>query len=278
MVYTQGRSVNRSDYKSTGSSVFNIGNIAVLINENSASAAEIMAGAIQDQDRGIIVGRRSFGKGLVQEQYRLGDGSALRLTVARYYIPSGRSIQKSYDDLEAYKNDYAERYESGELLSENNIQIPDSTRYYTRGGRIVYSGGGIIPDIFVPLDTQGLNDLHLDLREEVPGFTIQYVEKEKDRLSRLNRERFPEQYRVTRSDFTDFVDCARQHGVSFTAADVSPAIEKDLRLQLKARIGKHLFGDAVYYRIAYQNDDMLQEALEAIRQPEPITQREDLKD
>lgn len=274
MVYTQGRSVNRSDYKSTGSSIFNIDKIAVLINENSASAAEIMAGAIQDQDRGIIIGRRSFGKGLVQEQYQLGDGSALRLTVARYYIPSGRSIQKSYDDLEAYKNDFAERYESGELLSENNIEIPDSTRYYTRGGRVVYSGGGIIPDVFVPLDTQELNDLHLELREEIPGFTVQFLKREKERLAKLERDRYAGQFRITQRDFIRFLDFARASGVNFAPTEVSPAIEKDLRLQLKARIGKHLFGDEVFYQIAYQDDDMLEAAMKALRRPEPITQWE----
>ena len=132
MVYTEGRTVNRNDYESTGRPFYDIGNIAVLIDEGSASASEILAGAVQDWDRGVIVGRRSFGKGLVQEQYNLKDGSALRLTVARYYTPSGRSIQKDYENADEYDNDVVNRFESGALYARDSIEVKDSTRFYTQ--------------------------------------------------------------------------------------------------------------------------------------------------
>ena len=151
LVYTKGRAVNRNDYETTGRNFFHIDNIAVLIDESSASASEILAGAVQDHDRGVVVGRRSFGKGLVQEQYNLRDGSALRLTVARYYTPSGRSIQKSYKNSEDYDKEVVDRLASGELSNEEKIAVKDSTEYYTSTGRVVYGGGGIKPDIFVPL-------------------------------------------------------------------------------------------------------------------------------
>jgi len=278
MVYTEGRSVNRADYKTTGSTVFKLGKVAALIDESSASAAEIMAGTIQDHDRGVIVGRRSFGKGLVQEQYRLQDGSALRLTVARYYTPSGRSIQKSYEDLDAYKNDFKDRFESGELLSSNNIKIQDSTRYYTQNGRIVYSGGGIIPDIFVPLDTQKMSDRHYQLRREIPNYVFTYLEENQETLNKLNLESFTDKFKVSKNELTNFVAFAQERNPDITEATLDPQIAKDLAKQLKARIGKQLFEEQGYYRVLFENDEMIQAALEALKSADPITQRTPFKD
>ena len=153
LVYTKGRTESRKDYKSNGRARFVIDNIAVLIDEGSASASEIVAGAIQDHDRGWIIGRRSFGKGLVQEQYPLEDGGGLRLTVARYYTPSGRCIQRDYKHTKDYDDESEKRLKSGELSDATKMKVEDSTKYYTGLGRIVYSGGGVTPDFFIPLDT-----------------------------------------------------------------------------------------------------------------------------
>ncbi len=157
---------------------FRFDNIAVLIDEGSASASEILAGVIQDYDRGVIIGRRSFGKGLVQEQYSLKDGSAIRLTVARYYTPSGRSIQKEYNELSDYNADINARFESGELYSGN--QAPsDTTAYYTKEGRVVYGGGGIIPDIFVPLDSTKINPYFAHIQPFIRTFIYKFYRKNK---------------------------------------------------------------------------------------------------
>ncbi|RZL39964.1 MAG: S41 family peptidase, partial [Pedobacter sp.] len=167
IVYTQGKHEPRTDYYSTGGGEFEQGKLAVLINENSASASEILAGAMQDLDRGIIIGRRSFGKGLVQEQFAFDDGSALNLTIARYYTPLGRSIQKSYKKgYAAYQHEIEDRLNEGELTA-GNVKAKDSLQkaaaYVTQGGKKVYGGGGIQPDVYVKLDTAGLNKFYITL-------------------------------------------------------------------------------------------------------------------
>jgi len=265
LVYTEGRAVSRSDYESTGRSFFDIDDIVVLIDEGSASASEILAGAIQDQDRGLIIGRRSFGKGLVQEQYRLSDGSALRLTVARYYTPSGRSIQKSYDDLDAYRNDFQERYESGELFAENKIPVDDSTRFYTNNGRIVYAGGGIIPDIFIPLDTSLMTETFASLRGMVPNFVYRYLEKSNPGLQEWTLASFRDNYRISEDVFQEFVAFAGEKDATL-AAEAS-AYRTDLKRYLKARIGRYLFDEEGYYSVIHTSDPMVTKALEVLNQP-----------
>src|SRR5665647_19009 len=165
IVYTKGRAQPRSEARATGKGEFETGDLVVLIDEWSASASEILAGALQDNDRGTIIGRRSFGKGLVQEPISFSDGSGMRLTIARYYTPTGRSIQKPYKDgFEKYFNDFNQRYIRGEFEVSDSIHFPDSLKFTTPGGRIVYGGGGIMPDKFVPADTTGLSPYFLKIR------------------------------------------------------------------------------------------------------------------
>lgn len=273
LVYTEGRAVNRSDYESTGRSFFFLDDIVVLIDEGSASASEILAGAIQDQDRGVIIGRRSFGKGLVQEQYRLNDGSALRLTVARYFTPSGRSIQKSYDDLENYNSDFQDRFESGELFAENKIPVDDSTRYYTSSGRIVYGGGGIIPDVFIPLDTSLMTASFIAIRDRIPRAVFRYFEKH-DLPQKWTFDRFVTSYQVP----TDLVQSFLQETEDIATSEEISVHRADINRYIKARIAMKLFGDDGYYAVIQQEDAMVQKALELLSKPSSITQSDLFKD
>ncbi|MCB0552765.1 MAG: S41 family peptidase [Phaeodactylibacter sp.] len=270
LVYTEGRAVSRSDYESTGRAFYNVDNIVVLIDEGSASASEILAGAIQDQDRGIIVGRRSFGKGLVQEQYKLRDGSALRLTVARYYTPSGRSIQKSYKNgIEEYEHEMYDRYESGELESKDQIAIADSTAYYTAGGRVVYGGGGIMPDIFVPLDSVLFNDEYLELRQYIPQFVFRYMGQQGKTFQDYKLENFNRQFQVSDALYNEFLEYARSRGVK-PGFQQPPTTRKELKRFIKARIAKQLFEDDGFYTVWNQEDPMIREALRALQHSNPL--------
>ncbi len=272
LVYTEGRTVKRNDYESTGKPFFKLGNIAVLIDEGSASASEILAGAIQDWDRGVIIGRRSFGKGLVQEQYSLKDGSALRLTVARYYTPSGRSIQKNYDDHEAYGKDVYDRYGSGELYSQDSIQVADTTSYFTlKEGRIVYGGGGITPDIFVPLDTFYLNDYYVELRQFLPQYIYRFIDENKDDFEYTLKE-FKSLFSVTNKTLEDFLSYAESKGVERNNQELK-ASKEALKTLFKARIAKQLFGDEGYYSVWNEEDPVVMKALDALKQPDPLTYR-----
>jgi carboxyl-terminal processing protease len=268
LVYTEGRSYKRKEYKSNGRAYFKVGKIAILINEGSASASEIMAGAIQDNDRGIVVGRRSFGKGLVQEQYDLSDSSALRLTVARYYTPSGRLIQRPYREGESdeYEADFNHRLESGELLYKDSIKVADSTTYKTTGGRIVYGGGGIIPDIFVPIDTITYNDYFLNLSLYVPAFVYRFMD---DNYKSLNNyksaEAFAKSYNVSSSMLDDFYNYATAKG-RFEKDERLWAISKEeIALRIKAQIAQQQFRDEGYYRCLSQKDKDIIRAVEELK-------------
>ena len=183
IVYTQGTKSPRQELRAENKGIFEKGRLVIMVDESSASASEILSGAVQDWDRGIIVGRRTFGKGLVQRPFDLYDKSQIRLTTSRYYTPSGRCIQKPYDDgVEEYQKDYYKRYSHGELLSADSIHFPDSLRFYTAGNRTVYGGGGIMPDVFVPIDTNRASDYLINLRSKglFNNFALQWVEENRE--------------------------------------------------------------------------------------------------
>ena len=270
LVYTEGRTVRRNEYESNGLTHFAIDKVAVLIDEGSASASEIVAGAVQDWDRGVIVGRRSFGKGLVQEQYDLTDGSALRLTVARYYTPANRLIQKSYTDKKAYDEDVIDRYEGGELVNKDSIQQSDTTKFYTKlENRVVYGGGGITPDIFIPIDTSHLNRDYLKLRSVVPQFIYRYAEKNADDLNEITLEKLRSEFEVDEMMLKDLLDYAAENNVEVTPEDFEK-IESDIKLLLKSRLARHFFKEDGFYMIWNDKDESVKAALRALKKENPL--------
>lgn len=267
IVYTEGKHEPRTDYIATGGGEFEDGKLAVLINENSASASEILAGAIQDLDRGIIVGRRSFGKGLVQEQFPFGDGSALNLTIARYYTPLGRSIQKSYKrGYTAYQNELEDRYNDGEI-TEKPVAGKDSINknavYTTGQGKKVFAGGGIQPDIYVRLDTAGMNKFYGLLLDKKVMFDYVF-----DVLANRYTAAYLEQnlltFSISETDYKDFVRYIPTKGILIDPKQLNGA-KQVLFNDLKALLYKYHLGESGYYRVVNLTDNVVKQALASLQ-------------
>ena len=264
LVYTEGKARAKTEILSESDAEFKNMSVVVLIDESSASASEIFAGAIQDHDRGVIVGRRSFGKGLVQEQTTWPNGSATRLTIARYYTPSGRCIQKPYSDgVEDYNKEYYHRYESGEMLSKDSIDIADSSVYRTDGGRVVYGSGGIIPDVFVPIDTtQGSSYLNgLVYSGIVYDFAFQYVDNNRDEfLKYKTAQAYIDEFTITPELMERFILFSTDKGVEYNEAGFQRSKER-IEMRLKAYIARNVWGDVGFYPIWNSNDPTIKAAL-----------------
>lgn len=265
ILYTQGKASLRVDYNSNGKGNYQDLPLTVLINEFSASASEIFAGAIQDNDRGMIIGRRSFGKGLVQEQRELADGSALRLTVARYYIPSGRSIQKPYNEgKEKYYSDIYQRLLHGEFSQKDSIHFDEKLKYQTVGGRTVYGGGGIMPDIFVPEDTVGFSNYLLNVSRKSPllyEYTFNFMDRHRHEMKDIKDYRQLLKYLEKYDLVNEMADYAAQHGVKRDPKGIRESY-KVMDTAIKSYIGRHLLDDEGYYPISFINDVTLKKAIE----------------
>lgn len=268
IMYTKGTHEPRTDYFSTDSGTFEKGKLAIMIDEYSASASEILAGAMQDLDRATIVGRRSFGKGLVQEQFGFNDGSAVNLTVARYYTPSGRSIQKSYKGgIENYHNELATRMQKGELFSAKN-NMDDSifrkpSKYHTTSGRKVYNGGGIMPDVFVPADTIGNTKLMYDLNFN-QIFTGYVLQKMQPLLSKYPTYDSFKTYTVTDDELTGFIIYATKTLKQLDSQEIGRS-KAAIKLSLKAMAARFKWGDVAYFKTLNQDDETLKAAIQAVK-------------
>ncbi len=254
IVYTEGLNYPKTESKSTTRGEFEKGRLVIIIDEGSASASEIVAGAVQDWDRGIIVGRRSFGKGLVQRPFHLPDGSQMRLTTARYYTPTGRLIQKNYENgYTNYKGELMERYKHGEYTHADSIQFADSLKFHTlKNKRIVYGGGGIMPDAFVPLDTTNYSDYYRDLVRKaiINTFCLRYLDKNRKTLKKEypDFEKFNKKFIVTDQMLNDLVAYAESEGLEPNTNDFEVSKE-EIRILIKAYLAADIWSLNEYYQI-----------------------------
>ncbi len=270
IVYTEGNKQRHQDAISTYQGSFESGRLVILVDESSASASEILSGAIQDWDRGVIIGRRTFGKGLVQRPLPLPDGSMIRLTVARYYTPTGRCIQKPYEkgNGKAYAHDLIERYNRGELMSADSIHFPDSLKYQTMAeGRTVYGGGGIMPDVFVPIDTTYYSDFHRSLVSKglVYRVAMNYLDQHREELTKKYKKinAYKEKFEVTESQLNDLLRLAKENNIAFKEEEYKRSLPL-ITLQIKALIARDLFDMKDYFMIINEVNQSYQEALKVI--------------
>jgi len=266
IVYTEGKNRSKREYKATSKGIFEKGELVVLIDEGSASASEIIAGAVQDNDRGYIVGRRSFGKGLVQEEMRFDDGSAMRLTTARYYTPTGRSIQKSYSNgKEDYYHELDERIKKGELINADSAKFDATQKFTTPEGRTVYGGGGIMPDFFVALDTTQTNEFYLEAYRKglLTAFAFQKVDAERKGLKTkyTTYRQFLQNYSAALllSEFDTFIKSKE--------VKVKDNGKNKIRMstQLKALMARNLYGNDAYYYISNTDDETMLKAISVLQ-------------
>jgi carboxyl-terminal processing protease len=266
IVYTEGKNTKTEKVYATSKGEFEEGTLIILIDEFSASASEIVAGAIQDNDRGIIVGRRSFGKGLVQRMINLNDGSSLRLTIARYHTPSGRGIQREYENgIDAYYDDFLKRYEDGEMSSADSAKFDPKLQYKTKKGRIVYGGGGIMPDIFVPLEKNNLSEGYKQLINStlIIEFCFNYTNEHKDQLTKKykNGEQYVQNMVITDQILQEYISFYKQKNgpKNLTLSGIEKA---QIKTWLKALIGRNLYQEKAFYPILNKEDKVIQRALQ----------------
>ncbi|NOX85905.1 MAG: S41 family peptidase [Chlorobi bacterium] len=265
IVYTEGRNRPRNYAFATSKGELLNDTLAVLIDEGTASASEIVAGAIQDNDRGLIIGRRSFGKGLVQEQISLPDGSALRLTVARYYTPTGRCIQRPYekDKFEDYYTDWIHRYEDGEMTNADSIRFNDSLKYTTPGGKTVYGGGGIMPDIYVPLITDSVHTFYNSLANKgiIFQFAFDYTDAHRAALQKFKDfESFDRGFNMSNKDYKDLVAYAAEKGITASKEKIKVSRDK-IKILFKAYVGRNILNEKGFYPIYHEIDTTFKRAV-----------------
>jgi carboxyl-terminal processing protease len=263
IVYTKGKDRKyNSDAKATKKGQFEEGDLIILVNEGSASASEILAGALQDNDRALIVGRRTFGKGLVQAPFELNDGAELRLTISKYYTPSGRSIQKPYQNGAEYAHDIISRYNHGEFFHADSIKLNDSLRYVTNSGRAVYGGGGIMPDYFVPLDTslntQYLNELYTS--SAMQEYTFNYTDANREKLEQMGYEKFYKSFKVSDQMINELVETGKRYKVK---PDYKALRDKRklFELHVKAQIARKIWNNDGFYPLFNETNEILQQAI-----------------
>jgi len=275
IVYTEGIKSPRQDLRATKVGSFEQGRVVLMVDEGSASASEIVSGAIQDWDRGVLVGRRTFGKGLVQRQLNLPDGSAMRLTIARYYTPTGRLIQKSYKGgSDAYHKDLINRYNNGELSNEDSIHFPDSLKYATLvSGRAVYGGGGIMPDIFVPIDTTDYSDYYRDLIRKgiINRYVLKFMDENRKSLEDkyLGKDKdkefsyFKKHFEIDDEFLNGFIEYAKNEKLEFNEEEYNRSLNH-LKINLKALIARDLFTTSEFFEVFNEKNAIYRQAVKVM--------------